>query len=76
MAKKGKIEVRIEHCKGCGLCLTACKLNAIALSTADVTNSSGYPYVIMINENCTGCTMCAIMCPDQAIDVYREQEHS
>ncbi|MBA4369343.1 MAG: ferredoxin [Desulfobacterium sp.] len=72
MAKKGKIEVRIEHCKGCGLCLTACKQNSIALSPVDQTNSYGYPYLKMINENCTGCTMCAIMCPDQAIDVYRE----
>ena len=72
MAKKGKIEVRIEHCKGCGLCITACKQEAIALSSADATNSYGYQYMQMIQDTCTGCTMCAIMCPDQAIDVFRE----
>lgn len=72
MAKKGKIEVRIDHCKGCGLCITSCKVNAIALSNAGETNSYGYQYLKMINDTCIGCTLCAVMCPDQAIDVYRE----
>ena len=69
---KGRIEVRIDHCKGCGLCITACKFDAIELSAETETNRYGYRYVVMKNDNCTGCTLCAMMCPDQAIDVYRE----
>lgn len=72
MAKKGKVEVRIDHCKGCGLCIGSCKFGAIALTDISKTNAYGYQYMIMANDKCTGCTMCAIMCPDQAIDVYRE----
>ena len=72
MAKKGKIEVRIEHCKGCGLCITSCKVGAIALSDPAETNSYGYQYLKMVDDTCVGCTLCAVMCPDQAIDVYRE----
>lgn len=72
MAKKGKVEVRINHCKGCGLCILQCKFGAITLTGIDTTNQYGYQYMMMANDNCTGCTMCAIMCPDQAIDVFRE----
>ncbi len=72
MAKKGRIEVRIDHCKGCGLCIGSCKFEVLALTDASKTNFYGYQYLEMVNENCTGCTLCAVMCPDQAIDVFRE----
>ncbi|MFH0939960.1 MAG: 4Fe-4S binding protein [Planctomycetota bacterium] len=71
MAAKGKIEIRIDHCKGCQLCMSACKFNCIQLSPETQTNKYGYRYGLVVNEQCSGCTLCAMMCPDQAIDVYR-----
>lgn len=72
MAKQGKVTVRTEHCKGCCLCMGSCKKGALGLSAKTETNSFGYRYMKMVSDACTGCAMCAVMCPDQAIDVYRD----
>ena len=71
MAKiRGAIEVDIDRCKGCVLCVGACPTNVIAM-TKEV-NGKGYHYAYMENpEACTGCTNCAVICPDGVITVYR-----
>lgn len=66
---KGKVEIDIQHCKGCELCTTACKEHALRLS--DTINIKGYRYVIANNDLCTGCVNCALVCPDAVITVYR-----
>lgn len=67
---RGAIEVDIETCKGCALCVVACPTKTIALKR-DV-NSKGYHYAFMENpQSCTGCVSCALVCPDTAITVFR-----
>lgn len=66
---KGKVEIDIQKCKGCELCTTACKEQALALS--DNINIKGYRYIIANNDACTGCVNCALVCPDAVITVYR-----
>ncbi|MHC4264669.1 MAG: 4Fe-4S dicluster domain-containing protein [Planctomycetota bacterium] len=66
----GKIEIDIERCKGCGLCLTACPKECIFMSKE--SNKMGYFPADTTNEDCSGCTMCALMCPDACIKVYRD----
>jgi len=66
---KGKVEIDIQHCKGCELCTVACKEHALSLS--DTINIKGYRYVIANNDLCTGCVNCALVCPDAVITVYR-----
>lgn len=68
---KGKVEINIQKCKGCELCLTACKENVLSLS--ETINIKGYRYMIANNDLCTGCVNCAIVCPDAVITVYRTQ---
>ena len=68
----GDIEVKIEQCKGCELCIVACPQNALALS--DDINKQGYHYAVLIEDVCTGCTNCALVCPDAVITVYRENK--
>lgn len=71
---KGAIVVNTERCKGCGLCVVACPLHIIALTTKQV-NKKGYVFAQQVkNDTCTGCTSCAIVCPDGCISVYRVKE--
>lgn len=66
---KGTIQVDIETCKGCELCIEACPQESLQLS--DKLNAQGYHYAVLIQDNCTGCENCALVCPDAVITVYR-----
>ncbi|MDR1881248.1 MAG: ferredoxin family protein [Prevotella sp.] len=66
---KGSIEIDVERCKGCAVCVGACPNKVIALSKK--VNSKGYNYLEMVNDNCIGCANCGIVCPDGVITVYR-----
>ena len=74
MAKRGKIEIDRERCKGCHVCIDVCPMGGIE---ADInTNLKGYQPVRFNNrlkengKGCTACTMCALVCPETAIEVY------
>ncbi len=73
MAKlKGTIVVDNQRCKGCGVCVTACPMKILSLSSE--VNDKGYPYAIMNDpDKCTGCASCGIICPDSCITVYRKK---
>jgi 2-oxoglutarate ferredoxin oxidoreductase subunit delta len=68
----GTIEVDVETCKGCSLCVEACPTQVIEL--ASEVNGKGYNYAYMANPDaCNGCTNCALVCPDSCITVYRKK---
>ena len=77
MAKKGKIIIDRERCKGCHICIDFCPSHRIEVDKT--LNNKGYSPA-QFHENvsegekgCTGCTQCAIVCPEVAIEVYRAQ---
>jgi 2-oxoglutarate ferredoxin oxidoreductase subunit delta len=68
---KGYIKIEFERCKECHLCIDACKKGHI--SPAKEYNTKGYrPVVFCGDGDCTGCTLCALICPEIAIEVYRD----
>jgi len=68
---KGKIKINKDTCKECHLCIAACKKGNIVPSCE--LNADGYHPVVQKDDgNCNGCTLCAIMCPEVAIEVFRE----
>jgi len=68
---KGSIQIDYELCKGCEVCIEFCNRKVITLHTT--VNAAGYVPVKPSNmEQCNGCGVCAIVCPEVAIEVYRE----
>lgn len=71
---RGTVDLTIETCKGCGLCVEACPQDSLKLSKE--INALGYHYSVLVQDNCTGCTNCALVCPDAVITVYRTRKDS
>jgi 2-oxoglutarate ferredoxin oxidoreductase subunit delta len=69
---KGKIEINAELCKGCGRCIEACNFKLISLGAP--LNQQGHHAAVFNDPECKcgGCKLCAIVCPDVAITVYKE----
>ena len=69
MAKKGKVEIDRELCKGCLLCIRACPVKVLELDTE--MNSQGvYPSKAVQADKCIACGNCYEVCPDVCIEVY------
>lgn len=70
----GAVDVNIERCKGCDLCVVACPCDVLLLQPKEV-NDRGYHFAFPANpEKCIGCAACATVCPDGCITVYRAVE--
>lgn len=72
-SSKGSIKIDRELCKGCHLCIEVCPNNNIQISTK--LNQKGYypAHFEQTEENpCIACAQCAVICPDIAIEVYRD----
>jgi 2-oxoglutarate ferredoxin oxidoreductase subunit delta len=72
---QGRIVIHRELCKGCGLCISVCPQKVITVS--DDLNQIGYSPAQWLEKSdtgkrCVACAACATMCPDVAIEVYRE----
>ncbi len=67
---RGRVEVREEECKGCGLCIDACPPHVLKLS--ERLNGRGYHPAVYLGEGCTGCGICFFACPEPgAMTVFR-----
>ncbi|MDO4581393.1 MAG: 4Fe-4S dicluster domain-containing protein [Bacillota bacterium] len=65
------LKVKIEQCKGCGLCVRACPKGLMRLSKTTL-NSRGYqPAEISDMQACIACAACARSCPDIAIEIEK-----
>ena len=71
MARVSKVTIEKNRCKGCGLCVSTCPKQVLAMSKE--INDKGYFYAHPANPSaCTGCRFCALMCPDVAICIEQE----
>ena len=70
MARKGKVIIDKEQCKGCYLCIRACPVKV--LEKAGELNSSG-SYPVKPGEGnaaCIACGNCYQVCPDVCIRIF------
>jgi NAD-dependent dihydropyrimidine dehydrogenase PreA subunit len=67
---RGSVSVDQEECKGCGLCVDACAIKVLRLSTG--LNHYGYHPAEYAGHGCNGCGLCFYACPEPgAITVYK-----
>ena len=69
MARKGKIVIDRERCKGCYLCVRACPLKLLEKDT-ELNSSGTYPAKSVGAEKCIACGNCYEACADVAIQVF------
>jgi len=61
-----KLNINIEWCKGCGICVAFCPKNVLELNCKDKSEA------VRI-EDCIACMKCELRCPDLAIEVITSQ---
>jgi len=67
-----RVEIRINECKGCHLCIAACPKKV--LEPSGCFNNQGYNYAKYKGEGCIGCGICFYSCPEPgAITVYKKE---
>jgi len=69
VAKKGKVIIDRELCKGCLLCVRACPVKALEADT-ELNTSGSYPSKAVNAGKCIACGNCFEVCPDICIEVY------
>jgi len=69
MARKGKVVINREKCKGCYLCIRACPVKVLGPDSE--SNSTGtYPSKPLPEGKCIACGSCYEVCPDVCIQVF------
>jgi 2-oxoglutarate ferredoxin oxidoreductase subunit delta len=71
MAKKGKITINRELCKGCYLCIRACPLKVLE-ADSELNSSGSHPSKVVLEAKCIACGNCYEVCPDVCIEVFEE----
>ena len=66
---RGTLVIDVDRCKGCELCIDACKPGVLSMTT-DKRNSTGYLYP-ELEPGCTACKACTQICPDFVFQVWR-----
>jgi 2-oxoglutarate ferredoxin oxidoreductase subunit delta len=64
------LAIAIDHCKGCGLCVTACPPGVLALEPQAVNRLGYHPVRLVDPAGCTSCVRCARVCPDAVFTIW------
>lgn len=63
-----------ERCKGCGLCVKRCPMEAVRLEESPEADNKTGKVAVLNSEVCIGCGVCAYKCPGEAIVLEQREE--
>ncbi|MCX8011824.1 MAG: 4Fe-4S dicluster domain-containing protein [Desulfobacterota bacterium] len=66
---RGKIDIEVEKCIGCGGCANVCPARLIEITDTDASRILEY-----FLKRCTYCGRCAEVCPENAITMTKEYQ--
>ena len=64
------LEIAVDRCKGCALCVAVCPKHVLESDTATVNALGYHPIRLTDVAACTSCALCARVCPDVVFTVY------
>jgi 2-oxoglutarate ferredoxin oxidoreductase subunit delta len=67
-AKKVRIRINREMCKGCGICIAFCPKAVFELNQDEKAVAAHV-------EKCNACGLCELLCPDMAVEVKKTKNH-
>ncbi|MDR2495074.1 MAG: 4Fe-4S dicluster domain-containing protein [Spirochaetaceae bacterium] len=75
MARKGKVLISRDLCKGCLLCIRSCPAQVLEQDT-EPNKTGSHPSKVSREkeEKCVACGNCFEVCPDICITVYTLEE--
>jgi 2-oxoglutarate ferredoxin oxidoreductase subunit delta len=63
------LQIAVDRCKGCALCVATCPKGILALETSIVNRLGYHPIRLKDAAACTSCALCARICPDVVFTV-------
>jgi 2-oxoglutarate ferredoxin oxidoreductase subunit delta len=64
------LDIAVDRCKGCGLCVAVCPQGILELDVSIVNELGYHPIQLTDAAACTSCALCARVCPDTVFAVY------
>lgn len=70
------LDIAVDRCKGCGLCVAVCPKDILSLDLSAVNDLGHHPVRLTDAGACTSCALCARICPDAVFSVYARPKAS
>jgi ferredoxin len=67
-------EINNEHCNGCGKCVNACPVEAMALTSANHPHYQNRKKAILNENLCLGCGVCVRVCPEKGVSLKSREK--
>ena len=64
------LDIVVDRCKGCGLCISICPKDVLELEVSIVNELGYHPVRLAEAAACTSCALCARICPDAVFAVF------
>ena len=64
------LDIAVDRCKGCGLCVAVCPKGILVLDVSTVNDLGYHPVRLADAAACTSCALCARICPDSVFAVF------